>query len=97
MEPRVGITREEEEKQLKKVLKIADERLNRTRQDIISLADELHAMQEEFDESDKEMQALWHNRDDRLKEVKEELQRAMQARKKAYFGRIDFVDDGASE
>ena len=97
MEPRVGITREEEEKQLKKVLKIADERLNRTRQDIISLADELHAMQEEFDESDKEMQALWHNRDDRLKEVKEELQRAMQARKKPYFGRIDFVDDGASE
>ena len=97
MEPRVGITREEAEKQLKKVLKIADERLNRTRQDIISLADELHAMQEEFDESDKEMQALWHNRDDRLKEVKEELQRAMQARKKPYFGRIDFVDDGASE
>ena len=79
------------------MLKIADERLNRTRQDIISLADELHAMQEEFDESDKEMQALWHNRDDRLKEVKEELQRAMQGRKKPYFGRIDFVDDGASE
>lgn len=97
MEPRVGISREEEEKQLKRVIKIADDRLNRTRQDIISLADELHAMQEEFDESDKEMQALWHNRDDRLKEVKEELQRAIQARKKPYFGRIDFVDEGADE
>ena len=97
MEPRVGITREEEEKQLKRVIKIADDRLNRTRQDIISLAEELHAMQEEFDESDKEMQALWHNRDDRLKEVKEELQRATQARKKPYFGRIDFVDEGSAE
>lgn len=97
MEPKVGISREAEEEQLKKVLKIADDRLKRTKMEVISLAEELHAMQEDFDESDKEMQAIWHNRDDRLKEVKLELQRAEQARKKPYFGRIDFVDDGSTE
>lgn len=96
MEPRVGISKEAEEEQLEKVLKIADDRLERTKQDVLSLAAELKSMQEEFDESDKEMQAIWHNRDDRLKEVKQELQRAEQARKKPYFGRIDFVDDGST-
>lgn len=88
----LGISREDEEKQLKKVIDIADMKLNRTRGNIKALTEELRLMQTDFDESDKEMQSLWHNTDDRLKEIKQELGRAEQARRKPYFGRIDFAD-----
>jgi len=62
------------------------------RQSVQALAEELHAMQEEFDENDKEAQTLWHNADARFKFVNQDLRRAEQARKKPYFGRIDFRD-----
>jgi len=87
-----GITRQDEEKNLKRVLSIAEQKLQGTRQNVKELADELHAMLEEFDEEDKEMQTLWNNTDARFKEVNQELRRAEQARKKPYFGRIDFQD-----
>ena len=85
-----GITREEEEEQLKCILRIADDKLSRTKGDMQRLEQDLHAMQEEFDESDKEQQALWHNMDARFREAGHELRRAAQARRKPYFGRIDF-------
>ena len=66
--------------------------MDANRQSVQALAEELHAMQEEFDENDKEAQALWHNADARFKFVNQDLRRAEQARKKPYFGRIDFRD-----
>ena len=66
--------------------------MDANRQSVQALAEELHAMQEEFDENDKEAQALWHNADARFKFVNQDLCRAEQARKKPYFGRIDFRD-----
>mgnify|MGYP000071301565 CR=1 FL=1 len=66
--------------------------MDANRQSVQPLAEELHAMQEEFDENDKEAQTLWHNADARFKFVNQDLRRAEQARKKPYFGRIDFRD-----
>ncbi|MBO4291519.1 MAG: AAA family ATPase, partial [Lachnospiraceae bacterium] len=87
-----GITREDEEKRLREIIGIAEDKLLVTKQDAINLEKELHAMQQEFDEKDKEQQALWHNTDARFRETTQELRRAAQARKKPYFGRIDFYD-----
>lgn len=87
-----GISRKEEEEKLREIIEIAEEKLLGTKQDVKNLESELHAMQQEFDESDKEQQALWHNTDARFREVRQELQRAAMARKKPYFGRIDFQD-----
>ena len=87
-----GITRQDEEQRLKHTLEIAQRKVDANRQSVQALAEELHAMQEEFDENDKEAQTLWHNADARFKFVNQDLRRAEQARKKPYFGRIDFRD-----
>ena len=87
-----GITRQDEEKRLQHTLEIAQRKVEANRQSVQALAEELHAMQEEFDENDKEAQTLWHNADARFKFVNQNLRRAEQARKKPYFGRIDFRD-----
>ena len=58
-----GITRQDEEKRLQHTLEIAQRKVDANRQSVQALAEELHAMQEEFDENDKEAQALWHNAD----------------------------------
>ena len=87
-----GITRQDEEKRLKHTLEIAQRKVDANRQSVQTLAEELHTMQEEFDENDKEAQTLWHNADARFKFVNQDLRRAEQARKKPYFGRIDFRD-----
>lgn len=88
-----GITREEEEAFLRRVKKIAKAKVEANKENIKALAEELHAMQEEFDESDKEMQTLWHDADARFKFVNQDLERAKQAEKKPYFGRIDYYGD----
>ena len=87
-----GITRQDEEKRLKHTLEIAQRKVDANRQSVQALAEELHAMQKEFNREDKEAQALWHNADARFKFVNQDLRRAEQARKKPYFGRIDFRD-----
>lgn len=87
-----GITRQDEEQRLQYTISIAEDKLERTRQDVKALAEELHEMLEVFDENDKETMALWNNTDARFKEVNQDLRRAEQARKKPYFGRIDFRD-----
>ena len=87
-----GIMRQDEEKRLQHTLEIAQRKVDANRQSVRALAEELHAMQEEFDEKDKEAQTLWHNADARFKFVNQDLRRAEQARKKPYFGRIDFRD-----
>ncbi len=87
-----GITREEEEEKLRKTIAVADAKLENTKRDVQALADELHEMLEVFDEKDKEALALWHNTDARFTQVNQNLRCAQQARKKPYFGRIDFRD-----
>ena len=87
-----GITRQEEEEKLRRTIAVAEAKVEANKRSVRALAEELHAMQEEFDESDKEAQTLWHDTDARFKFVNQDLRRAEQARKKPYFGRIDFRD-----
>ena len=58
-----GITRQDEEKRLQHTLEIAQRKVDANRQSVQALAEELHAMQEEFDENDKEAQTLFHHAD----------------------------------
>ena len=44
-----GITRQDEEKRLQHTLEIAQRKVDANRQSVQALAEELHAMQEEFD------------------------------------------------
>ena len=67
MKKRPGITREEEEEKLKRTLKVARDKVEANIRNVKALEEELHAMQEEFDESDKEMQTLWHDADARFR------------------------------
>ena len=88
-----GITRQDEERKLQEIIDVAQNKLLTIKKDVKALEAELHAMQEEFDESDKEQQALWHSTDARFRETNIELRRAAQARSKPYFGRIDFESE----
>ncbi len=92
-----GITREDEERKLAEVNKITESKLNATKQMVQSLADELHEQKEVYDADDKEGLAQWFNTDARFQEVRQDLLRAERARKKPFFGRIDFVDDEKGE
>lgn len=87
-----GITQEAEEQKLQQTIAIADEKLTQARQSMQSLADELHEMLEVFDTKDKEAMTLWNNTNSMFRQVGQNMRRAEQARRKPYFGRIDFTD-----
>ena len=92
-----GISREEEEQQLKKILAVAQDNLERTERHQMGLSEQLKDMLDSYDTRDKEVLALWHNTESLLQESKRDLLRCIKARKKPYFGRIDFKDKGLSE
>ncbi len=93
----LGISREEEEQQLERILEVAQNNLERTERHQAGLSEQLKEMLDSFDARDKEMQALWNNTESLFQESKRELLRCMKARKKPYFGRIDFTGAGLSE
>lgn len=93
----LGTDREAEEQQLKKILEVAQKNLERTERHQAGLSDQLKEMLDSFDARDKEMQALWNNTESLFQESKRERLRCMKARKKPYFGRIDFTGAGLSE
>lgn len=92
-----GTSREDEELKLKEVNEITARKLKETQGMVQSLADELHEQKEVYDADDKEGLAQWFNTDARFQEVRKDLLRAERARKKPYFGRIDFVDSEKDE
>lgn len=87
-----GLTREAEEQQLSAIIDMAQENLERTRGYIGDLSEELHDLLETYGTKDKEALALWHNTESQLQETRRDLMRCERARKKPYFGRIDFRD-----
>ena len=93
----LGISREAEEQQLEKILEVAQNNLERTEKQQAGLSEQLKEMLESFDSRDKEMQAMWNNTESLFQESKRELLRCIKARKKPYFGRIDFRATGLSE
>lgn len=90
--PLPGLTREEEEQQLAVILKAAQENLTRTETYIRQLTDELDDLMEVYGTKDKEALALFHNAHSQIRENRRDLLRCQKARKKPYFGRIDFKD-----
>lgn len=88
-----GITRPEEEQKLTEVLAIATRNLNKAEQIVSILSDDLQDMLVNFDsKKDKETMVFWNNAQASYKEAQEELFRCQRARRKPYFGRIDFQD-----
>ncbi len=92
-----GTDREAEEQQLSKILKVAQNNLERIEKRQEGLSEQLKEMLENFDPNDKDAQALWNNTEAMYHASNRELLRGVKARKKPYFGRIDFKSEGISE
>ncbi len=88
-----GTTREDEEKKLKQVTRIAEEELKRIKKSADDLQEELNSLREVYDVDDKEGLAQWFNTDARFKVVRNDLRRAERSGKKPFFGRIDIEDE----
>lgn len=87
-----GITRQDEEEKLSSVITIAERNLNQAKQSVQALTGELKEMLEINIEQNKETMVFWNNAQASLTQAQEELFRCEKARKKPYFGRIDFTD-----
>lgn len=93
--PVPGLSRKEEEKQLQMIIRVAQENLTKVETKIREMSDEVYEMYEllETEESEaKQALTLLHTAKSQLQESKRELIRCRKARKKPYFGRIDFKD-----
>ena len=93
----LGTDRKTEEQQLEKILTVAQRNLERTKRHQEGLSEQLKEMLDNFDSRDKEAQALWNNTEALYQESNRDLLRCVKARKKPYFGRIDFTGAGLSE
>ena len=87
-----GLTREEEEAQLAKVIGIDEQNLEQAKADIRSANEDLADLMETYDAKEAEGLALWNNATAKLNAYQHGLARLEKARKKPYFGRIDFQD-----
>ncbi len=92
-----GTSRKAEEEQLKKILAVAQDNLERAQEHRQGLSEQLKDMLDSYSTKDKEVLALWHNTEALFQESKRDLLRCIKARKKPYFGRIDFKDAELSE
>lgn len=90
--PIPGLSREDEEKQLAEIIKLAQVNLEKTKHHIGQLSEELHDLMETYGPKDKEALSLLHNTQSQMREYQHDLVRCQKARKKPYFGRIDFRD-----
>ena len=95
--PLVGLTREAEEAHLAQVIRIAQKNLEGTEQQIEKLTEDLDDLLENYETRDKETMVLWHNAESQLQENRHDLTRRLKARRKPYFGRIDFRDPKQKE
>ena len=86
------LTRTEEEEKLARILRLAQSNLEKTENTIRQLSEELHVLTETYGPKDTEALSLLHNTQAQLAEARHDLIRCQKARKKPYFGRIDFKD-----
>lgn len=88
----LGTTREDEEKKLIRVKRIAEDKVAAIKGTAEALQNDLKSLREVYDVEDKEGLAQWFNTDARFQEVRNDLRRAERARSKPFFGRIDILD-----
>lgn len=89
---RIPITKAEEEENLKQVVSVAEDNLERVKNQIEKSEQLLLEIQNHYTGKDKEIQVIWNNAKARYYEENEELKRCEKALKDPYFGRIDIVD-----
>lgn len=87
-----GTSQEEERQKYDEIKDVAVSKVESTKASVANLAGELHELQEVYDVNEKEGLAQWFIKDNRFKEVRQDLLRAERAVRKPYFGRIDFID-----
>lgn len=87
-----GITRQDEEQKLAEVITIAAANLEKARITVAALKGDMQDMLEMYDQRDIEALTFWNNAKASLNEAQEDLLRCEKARKKPFFGRIDFID-----
>ena len=88
-----GITREAEEQYLARTIGVAEQNLERNLAGEKKLADDLHDLMESYGAKDVEALSMLHNTQIIYEETKKDRERCERARKKPYFGRIDFYDE----
>lgn len=94
---RYGTTRREEEERLKEVIAVAEENKQKTAATIKEYKDTLYDLLETYGAKDHEGLAMWHNTQALMLEAERDYVRCEKARKKPYFGRIDFCDEAGKE
>ena len=81
-----------EEQKLMEVIAIAQNNLDKARESIKQMDADIAELYESLDMDDKEGLILWNDATKRSRQMKREFDRFEKARKKPYFGRIDFKD-----
>lgn len=87
-----GLSREAEEQKLAEVIEIAQSNLEKAQEDISKMDKDVADLYASIEHRDKESLILWNDATKRLRQLKMEMDRFVKARKKPYFGRIDFKD-----
>ena len=83
--------RELEEQKLEEIIAIAQNNLDKARESIKQMDEDIAELYSTLDMDDKEGLILWNDASIRARQMKREFDRFEKARKKPYFGRIDFV------
>lgn len=92
METKKLTERQLEEQKLEEIIAIAQNNLDHAKKSIKQMDADIAEMYETLDMDDKEGLILWNDATIRSRQMKREFDRFEKARKKPYFGRIDFVD-----
>ena len=86
------LSRQDEERKLAEVIKIAQTNLLKAQEGISRMDQDVAELYASIDHRDRESMVLWNDATIRLRQLKREMDRYEKARKKPYFGRIDFKD-----
>ncbi|MEE1010290.1 MAG: AAA family ATPase [Agathobacter sp.] len=93
----LGFTQKDEERNLAEIIEIAEKNLNDAKESIRKMGDDISDLFDSIDMRDKEGLILWNDANIRLKEMKRNMDRFEKARRKPYFGRIKFKEEGSSK
>lgn len=92
-----GITREAEEAHLAQTIEITQQNLDKNIAQEQSLKEDIHTLLETYGAKDVEALSLIDNTQLMYETVKRDRSRLKKARKKPYFGRIDFYDEDSKK
>lgn len=92
-----GITREAEEAHLAQTIEITQQNLDKNIAQEQSLKEDIHTLLETYGAKDVEALSLIDNTQIMYETVKRDRSRLEKARKKSYFGRIDFYDEDSKK